>query len=117
MILGATKVDDSIEVASNVLANRVADRVVVVGVVANVFLLADGVDIGKPSTQLIQQLDYEKEVLKAREILEKYRERIVLPDEVAVREENHRAEYPIGKIHPVHRSLTSVLTRSGPSVS
>ena len=52
MVLGGTKVDDSIEVAAHVLENGIADTVIVIGVVANVFYLAAGYDIGKPSTQL-----------------------------------------------------------------
>ena len=56
MVLGGTKVDDSIEVAAHVLENGIADIVIVIGVVANVFYLAAGYDIGKPSTQLIEQL-------------------------------------------------------------
>jgi phosphoglycerate kinase len=89
MVLGGTKVDDSIDVAKNVI---------VIGVVANVFLIAAGYDIGKPSTQLIAQLKYQPEIEKAKEILAKYRERVILPLTVAVREDNHRKEYPITKI-------------------
>ncbi len=55
MVLGGTKVDDSIEVAAHVLENGIADTVIVIGVVANIFYLAAGYDIGKPSTQLIEQ--------------------------------------------------------------
>jgi len=53
MVLGGTKVDDSIDVARNVLDKGIADNVIVIGVVANVFLIAAGYNIGKPSTQLI----------------------------------------------------------------
>ena len=42
MVLGGTKVDDSIDVARHVLANGIADQVIVIGVVANVFLIAAG---------------------------------------------------------------------------
>ena len=57
MVLGGTKVDDSIDVAGHVLANGIADSVIVIGVVANVFYIAAGYNIGKPSTQLIDQLN------------------------------------------------------------
>jgi len=50
MVLGGTKVDDSIEVARHMLAHGIADYVIVIGVVANVFLIADGINIGKPSS-------------------------------------------------------------------
>ncbi|MBP1928007.1 phosphoglycerate kinase [Methanolinea mesophila] len=97
-VLGGTKVDDSIEVAKHVLNDGIADRVIAIGVVANVFLLAMGYDIGKPSTQLISQLKYEPEVVKARELLKMFEDRILVPDWVAVREEGKRVEYPVSAI-------------------
>jgi phosphoglycerate kinase len=98
MVLGGTKVDDSIDVARNVLDKGIADKVIVIGVVANVFLIAAGYNIGKPSTQLIAQLKYQPEIEKAKEILAHYRDRVVMPETVAVRENNRRVEYPITKI-------------------
>ena len=98
MVLGGTKVDDSIDVARNVLDKGIADKVIVIGVVANVFLIAAGYDIGKPSTQLIAQLKYQPEIEKAKEILAKYRDCVIMPQTVAVRENSHRKEYPITKI-------------------
>jgi phosphoglycerate kinase len=98
MVLGGTKVDDSIDVARHVLANGIADQVMVIGVVANVFLIAAGYTIGKPSTQLIAQLRYQPEIEKAKEILSQYRDRVVIPESVAVRQDNHRVEYPVDRI-------------------
>jgi len=100
MVLGGTKVDDSIDVARHVLDNGIADQVIVIGVVANVFLIAAGYDIGKPSAQLIAQLKYQPEIEKAKEILSRYRDRVVMPESVAVRQDNHRVEYAIDKIPP-----------------
>jgi phosphoglycerate kinase len=98
MVLGGTKVDDSIDVAQHVLAHGIADYVIVTGVVANVFLSADGINIGKPSSQLIAQLKYEPEIKKAAAILASYRDRVIMPEFVAVRQDNKRAEYPVQKI-------------------
>ncbi|WP_321506018.1 phosphoglycerate kinase [uncultured Methanoregula sp.] len=98
MMLGGTKVDDSIDVARHVLDRGIADQVIVIGVVANVFLIAAGYNIGKPSTQLIAQLKYQEEIGKAKEILVRYRDKVIMPQSVAVRENNHRVEYPVTKI-------------------
>jgi phosphoglycerate kinase len=98
MVLGGTKVDDSIAVAEHVLAHGIADQVIVIGVVANVFLLAAGYNIGKPSTQLIAQLKYQPEIEKAKEILARYKDRVVMPESVAVRQDNRRVEYPVSRI-------------------
>ena len=98
MVLGGTKVDDSIDVARHVLANGIADQVIVIGVVANVFLIAAGYNIGKPSTQLIAQLKYQREIEKAKEILSLFPDRVVMPDSVAVRQDNRRVEYTVDRI-------------------
>jgi 3-phosphoglycerate kinase len=44
------------------MANGIADRVVTIGVVANVFLAAQGVAIGKPSADLITHLGYDAQI-------------------------------------------------------
>jgi len=98
VVLGGTKVDDSIDVARHVLENGVADTVVAIGVVANVFYLAKGISIGAPSTTLIEQLKYLPLVDLARELLAAHGDRILLPDQVAVRENNARREYPLDRI-------------------
>lgn len=98
VVLGGTKVDDSIDVAGHMLAHGIADQVIMIGVVANVFLIAAGYTIGKPSTQLIAQLNYESEIAKAKDILARYREKVMIPEWVAVRQGNKRVEYPVQKI-------------------
>ncbi|HPD10565.1 MAG TPA: phosphoglycerate kinase [Methanoregulaceae archaeon] len=98
IVLGGTKADDSIAVASHMLERRIADEVILTGVIANIFLAAQGHDIGQPSIQLIDQLNYHKEIEMARDLLEGYPDRIILPRWVAVREGGERAEYPVTAI-------------------
>lgn len=98
VVLGGTKVDDSIDVARHVLSSGVADTVVAIGVVANLFYLARNLSIGEPSRALIDQLGYMPLVDTARALLAAHGDRIVLPDTVAVRENGARVEYPAGKV-------------------
>ncbi len=97
-VLGGTKVDDSIDVARHVLGKGIADTVMVIGVVANVFLMGKGLTVGNPSTQLIEQLGYRELVEAAGELMKKFEDRIVVPTTVAVRESNQRMEYPVDSI-------------------
>ncbi|MDD4127063.1 MAG: phosphoglycerate kinase, partial [Methanomicrobium sp.] len=98
-VLGGTKVDDSLSVARNVLECGIADQVLVVGVVANVFLTAKGIKIGNPSADLITRLGYCGEVAKAAEILSKFGDKVILPDFVAIRnDEGIREEVSVEKI-------------------
>ena len=91
-VLGGTKVDDSLDVAANVLSGGIADRVIAVGVVANVFYKAQGLNIGAPSENLLRKLGYLPEVDKARDILAAYKDQVVLPETVAVRDGEYRDE-------------------------
>ena len=97
-VLGGAKVDDSIAVAGNVLANKTADKVVVIGVVANLFYLAKCIDIGEPSKNLIHTLGYDGEIVKAKNILDSYPDKILMPEYVAVKEKDERKEYPVEKV-------------------
>jgi len=54
-VLGGAKVDDSISVTKNVLEKNIASRVLVTGVVANVFLAASGLNIGKPNYDFLER--------------------------------------------------------------
>lgn len=97
-VLGGTKVDDSISVAGNVLANKTADKVAVIGVVANLFYLAKGIDIGEPSKNLIHNLGYDGEIARAKDILDSYSDKILMPEYVAVKQNDERREYPIENV-------------------
>lgn len=97
-VLGGTKVDDSMAVAGNVLENGTADKAIIIGVVANVFYLAKGIDIGEPSRNLIHTLGYDGEVEKAKLILEKFGDKIILPSDVAVKQNDARKEYSVNSV-------------------
>jgi len=97
-ILGGTKVDDSIDVARHVLTNGIADNVLAVGVVANIFLAAKGYSIGKPSMDLIEQLGYNGQIEIAKDILSRFGEKIVVPEHVAIKKEGARVEMHVRDI-------------------
>src|SRR5512136_1333899 len=97
-VMGGTKVDDSIAVMAHMLDHGIADSAIVTGVVANVFLAAQGHDIGEPSTLLIQKLEYVKEIELARELLARHGPKILVPSWVAVRKDGERVEFPVDAI-------------------
>ena len=90
-MLGGSKAADSVTIANNFLEKGVSE-VLTGGVVANIFLIASGVDIGKPSTEFIIQhiSEYEEVIDSARKLIDNYGERIVLPTDVAINEKGLR---------------------------
>jgi phosphoglycerate kinase len=91
-VLGGAKVPDSLDVAESVLSRGLADTVLACGVVGNVFLLADGVDLGDETAEFIYQEGYWDEIDRARTLLDAYGDRIELPKDVAVERDGERRE-------------------------
>lgn len=97
-VLGGAKVDDSLNVASNVLHNGSVDRVLFTGVVANVMLAASGVDIGKVNMDLIASLGYLEQIGRAKELLEKFNSKIGMPIDVALNDKGKRSEVRVTEL-------------------
>lgn len=99
-MLGGAKVSDSIDVAWSVLEKDLADHVLTAGVVGNVFLIADGVDLGDESSDFIYDEGYWDEIDRARDLLDAYGERIALPRDVAISRDERRYELGINALPP-----------------
>ena len=99
-VLGGTKVDDSIKVTKNVLERGCADRVLVTGVVANVFLAASGVNIGDANISFIDKQGYLPQIDIAKSLLKRFPENIGLPVDVALNKNDERIEEKISNMRP-----------------
>jgi 3-phosphoglycerate kinase len=82
-ILGGAKIQDSFMMMSTVLGRGVADSVITGGLVSQIMFLAKGVDIGKQSTELIHKMNLFEYVKSAKEILDQYSGKVVLPVDLA----------------------------------
>ncbi|WP_267639448.1 phosphoglycerate kinase [Haloarchaeobius amylolyticus] len=91
-VLGGAKVPDSIDVAWSVLENDLADTVLTAGVVGNVFLAADGVDLGDASMEFIMDQGYWDEIDRAADLLDAHGDRIRFPQDVAVERDGERRD-------------------------
>jgi len=94
-VLGGAKVADSIDVAWNVLERGLADEILTAGVVGNVFLVADGVDLGAASRSFLNEEGYTDEIDRARDLLDAYGDAIHFPLDVAVERDGERTEIGI----------------------
>ncbi|ODR80450.1 phosphoglycerate kinase [Haladaptatus sp. W1] len=91
-VVGGAKVSDSIAVAKNVLERDLADHVLTAGVVGNVFLFADGADLGDASADFIHDEGYWDYIDDAAELLDTHGDRIHLPKDAAVERDGERVE-------------------------
>ena len=94
VVLGGVKVDDSVSIASNLLSSQKVDKLLVTGLVANVFLMANKIDLGKRNTGMLRSRvkDLDKYVEMARSLIYKYPYKIFMPDDVAVDNNGEREE-------------------------
>lgn len=90
-VLGGAKADDSIEVTKNVLRNNYADRVLTTGIVANIFLMAKGYKMG-PNEKVIEDMGYLDQVEIAKELLDEFGDKIVIPIDAALNVDGNRVE-------------------------
>jgi phosphoglycerate kinase len=108
-VLGGSKFSDSIKVIDRVLHHKIADKVILVGLSANAFLKASGIDLGQDSEEILAKEFTPENLEAAKKLLVEMREHILLPVDVAVDEEGRRVDlrldqlpndYPIMDIGP-----------------
>jgi phosphoglycerate kinase len=83
-VLGGTKADDSIKVIQNVFNRGGVDQVLVTGVVATVFQMAAGINVGEKNREFLAGLEYSDQVAIAKDLLDKNPGKIVFPQDVAL---------------------------------
>ncbi|MGC8585563.1 MAG: phosphoglycerate kinase [Thermoplasmata archaeon] len=99
-ILAGAKVDDSLKVAKNFFEMGTVDKLIAGGLVANLILVAKGINIGKINIDFLKKElpDYENLVNLSKEIYERYADRIILPVDFAINKENKRYEVNIDEL-------------------
>lgn len=96
--LGGVKVDDSFKVIKHVLERNIADKILTCGVVANIFLAADGKKIGNQNTKFLKEAGLDKFIPKAKEIMEKYNDKIEVPLDLAFQDNGSRVETSVEEL-------------------
>jgi len=95
-ILGGAKFGEVSAMIDHVLGSGTADTVILAGLAGNAFLLARGVDIGEASSAVLKDELTPENLKAAREVLQKYGHRVLLPVDVAVERQGGRVSVLIG---------------------
>jgi phosphoglycerate kinase len=82
--LGGSRIADAFSMMEQVLREGTAHRILTSGLTGAVMLLAQGVELGAPTEQLIRDKGLWPFVDRAHALLERYRERILCPTDFAV---------------------------------
>ena len=105
-ILGGAKIQDAFMMMNTVLKHGAADTVITGGLVANIMLIAKGIDIGAPSEEFIRKNQLVEFIDTAKEILDKYSNEVLLPIDLAY-VKNGRQEINLDQL-PIDELLTDI---------
>lgn len=96
-VLGGAKVNDSLKIMEKALSNNI-DKILTGGLLGNVLLAAKGYRIGEPSIEVIRGKKFIEQIPIAKEVIDKYEDRIILPVDVALNDKGERLEIPVGEL-------------------
>lgn len=96
--LGGTKADDSIKVIENVLRRGGADKILTSGVVATVFLMAAGINIGEANRKFVEDQEYLEQIPIAAKLLVEYPDKIAMPVDVALNKNGERIDVAVSAL-------------------
>jgi phosphoglycerate kinase len=102
-IFGGAKADDSLEISKYVLDKKIATCVLTGGVVSQVFLAAKGIDLGKPNMDFLEKKELMGFIPGIRELIKKYPEEIMTPEDLAVDAGGKRKEVSLNELPTSYR--------------
>jgi len=97
-VMGGAKADDSLEISKYILSNNVADNLLLGGIIAQLFLVAKGLNLGKGTMDYLAKKELLTLVPGIQSLLEKYSDKIVLPVDVALNIDGKRVETPVNQL-------------------
>ena len=97
-VLGGAKVSDAFLMLGTVLGSGAADCVLTGGLVGNILLAAKGEEIGRASREFIDKSGYAGFIEDAKALMEKYADKIRLPESLAYLEGGARREAKVGAV-------------------
>lgn len=98
--LGGMKAEDSIGISKHMLERGDIDKILTGGVVANIFLMAAGHDLGEGNREFLEGEfdDYESLVEEAEEVLDRWPDKIEMPLDVVLNQDGKRNGKPLEEL-------------------
>lgn len=97
-VLGGAKIADAFMMMETVIKNGTADKILTGGVAGNILLAAKGYEIGQGSMDFIVKNHYDGFIAVARDLLEKYPDKLVLPVDLAYIADGQRKECELSAV-------------------
>lgn len=110
-ILGGAKADDALRISQYTLKNNIADHILTGGIAGHLFLVAKGIDLGKPNMELLEKKELMGLVPGIRELMKEYPRKIEVPIDLAVEVEEKRKEITVEEL-PTDYYIFDIGTRT-----
>ena len=89
-LLGGARAGDAFGMIEQVLKDGSADKLLLSGLIGQIFMLADGINIGASSAGFISVKGFDSYIGDAQQYLQSHRDKIIYPTDVAVSIDNKR---------------------------
>ncbi len=97
-VFGGAKVEECMKVMRHMFEEGKLAKALVCGLTGNLFLLANGVKVNEDNEAMLEKKGALEFVAEAKQLLETYGERIVLPVDLAFEVDGERREYGISNL-------------------
>jgi phosphoglycerate kinase len=95
---GGAKPNTTIKIIEKILSRGIADVVLTSGVIANIFLIAHGYDLGAVNRDFLVEKKFNTLIPTARRLIEEYGDKIRLPIDLAFQKNASRVETSVEKL-------------------
>jgi phosphoglycerate kinase len=110
-VLGGAKVDTRAKVSQYVLKNEIANFIFTGGITGQLFLVAEGYDLGTPNIELLKKKGLMSLVPGIEELIGSYPERVKTPIDLAISVDEDRSEIPVDML-PSHHPILDIGTKT-----
>lgn len=97
-VIGGAKAEDTAEIIESVLGNNIADKILTGGLAANLLLHSAGYNIGEENVKILEDKGFLSLETELKTLLGKFRERIILPVDVAVEQDGKRFDVDVSQL-------------------
>lgn len=105
IVFGGTKFVDSIPIVQHLLESGIADKIILGGLVGLAYAASVGKNIGQPNLKTLEHELTPEHIRSAKELMERFGDRIHLPLDLALDSAGERIEKEIDHDPPGHPSL------------
>jgi len=110
-ILGGAKADDALRISKYVLDNNIADNVLTGGVAGHLFLVAKGIDLGKPNIEFLKKKELMGFVSGIKELINRYPDQVKTPSDLAIDVDGKRKEIAVEEL-PTNYPICDIGTKT-----